>query len=539
MLSKKSLLNLLPLILIIFLASALRLWMLGSVPISLSDDEIRETYVAYSIAHTAKDYYGNFLPAVFKMDGFNTYGPLPIYLSSLFYLFLPLNPFIARLPYALSAIGCIFLLYLVVKKLLNNNKIALASSFVLAVSVWHIQLSRFVIESNISLFFYLLAILVFLYSSKKIKWMLLSMVLFFLSFYGYSAHKLFLLPSIVTLTWYRFKELSKKKLLMIIVTIFLAFGSYGILGVTQKALDYGGYPFFFLDKNKTSFAVELERRASNEPNFIETLYHNKFTYWTRIFTTNYLTAFSPQYLFLDQEANGIYSIWGRGVMYFIELPLLIIGFVYLYIKKRKEFFVVLLFLLASPLPSGLGVNSPTWMSRSELMVLWLSIFVGAGIYSLLTLFRDKKYQALCLALISTLYIYAIVGYVSQYYFDWSQTNAKYFSKSTKDLVEKINSYQSQGKHVIVSGGTGNTLLHLAFYNKIDPSTIQKIYKNKPILFQNIVFMEDCWVHAGSPYDKIRAGNVYISKVSCQYEATPSAKIKEHAGSEVVWNIYER
>ena len=142
------------LLIIIALASFLRLYNLGTVPVSMTDDEIRETYTVYSIAHTGKDVFGNFLPAVFKIDGANTWGPVLVYIKTPFSLLLPLNSFTARFPYALSSVLSIILFYLIIKKLFND-KIALVSSFALSVSVWNIQLSRIVIETNISVFLYI------------------------------------------------------------------------------------------------------------------------------------------------------------------------------------------------------------------------------------------------------------------------------------------------------------------------------------------------------------------------------------------------
>lgn len=526
----KTLRSYLPLILIILLAATLRLWQLGSVPISMSDDEIRDTYHSFSIAKTGNDYLGNPLPLVFSADGFSTYGPLPIYSSSLFFLFFPLDSFSARLPYALAAILTVVCLFFIAKKLFNN-KIALLSAFVLSVSVWHIQLSRFVMESNFGLFSYSLAIVLFLYSNKKSKLILASMLVFILAFYSYVAHKFFLLPTVITLTWYKFKEYSKNQLLMIFAVAVFAVLTYMVLGLTQKALNYSGVPFFFLDKEKTSLNVELERRASTEPNFIKTIYHNKFTYWGKTFATNYLFAFSPQYLFLNQEASGIYSIWGRGVMYMFELPLLVLGMMCLYIKKKKEFVVVLIFLLTSPLPSALGVNTPTWMSRSELMVLWLSIFVGAGIYYLVTMFRNMSYRYLIASLIILAYLYSVVGYLSQYYYDWSRSNAKYFSKSTKDLVYKIKDYKKQGKMVLVAGATQNTFLHYAFYNKLDPKLVQENIVKYPIKFDNFIFQKEC-------LEKIPTNLVYIASNNCRYKITPKSVIKTYDNIETIWNIYE-
>ncbi|PIY94104.1 MAG: hypothetical protein COY68_03730 [Candidatus Levybacteria bacterium CG_4_10_14_0_8_um_filter_35_23] len=522
------------LLMIIVLASFLRLYNLGNVPVSLTDDEIRLVYSGYSISSTGKDAFGNNFPSVFHMDGANTYGQVPIYIMSLIFLFLPLNPFIVRLPFAMSGILSVILIYFIIKRIINSDKLALISSFALSVSVWSLQLTRFVIEINIAVTLYLAGILTFLYCKKNLKLLLTSMFLFFLAFYTYAATKIIFIPLILVLVWYKFKDLSRRDITVIVITTVLAFGLFAYLSVTQGASSYsspGGNPFFFQDKEKTALTVELERRASNEPQIIKSLYHNKFTYWGRSFTTNYLTAFSPQYLFLDQEASGIYSIWGRGEMYIFELPLLILGFLYLFIKKRKEFYLILILLLISPLPSALGVNTPTWTSRSGFMLFWLYTFVGAGIYYLLILFKKQNYRYLVFTIIALFYLYGVTGYLSQYYYDWSRTNAKYFSKSTKDLVYKIGDYQKEGKKVIVSGAGQNTFLHYAFYNKLDPQLVQKNMNKYPIKFSNFIFYKEC-------LKKIPKNIIYIALVSCEYDATPSAMIKEFNNPVTVWNIYE-
>ena len=286
-----------------------------------------------------------------------------------------------------------------------------------------------------------------------------------------------------------------------------------------------------MNKQQTALSVELERRASVEPQPIKTAYHNKFTYWTRTFTTNYLIAFSPQYLFLNQESSGIYSLWGRGQLYIFELPLILIGVFCLFIKKRREFYLILLLLLISPLPSAIGVNTPTWASRSDFMLFWLSILTGAGIYYLLIFPRKKVYRYLVLGIIALFYLYAVVGYLSQYYYDWSRTNAKYFSKSTKDLVYKIKYFEAKNRQVVVSGATVNTFIHYAFYNQLDPSLVQANINKKPIRYANFIFQESCMT-------KIPKNIVYIAQANCKYEATPSSQIKVYNGPEVIWNIYE-
>lgn len=523
----------LPLILIIILASVLRLWMLGQVPISMSDDEIRLVYSGYSISQTGKDAFGNFLPIVFHMDGASTYGQVPIYLSSLFFLLLPLNPFVARLPFALSGILSVILLYFVVRKILNNSKIASFSAFAMSISVWNLQMTRFAIEIDIAVVLYLAAILIFLYYKKNLKTLISSMVLFFLAFYSYAATKVIFIPLFLALIWYKFKDLNKKSMVIIIATALISFGSFIYLSYSQGASDYSsfeGKPFFFMDRPRTALSVELERRVSNEPTLIKTLYHNKFTYWGRTAITNYLIAFSPQYLFLNQESSGIYSIWGRGEMYIFELIFVLTGAFYLFLTKRKEFYLILLLLAISPLPSAVGIGT-TWTSRSGFMTPILYILVGTGIYFVINLFRNNyKYSVYLLIFVA--YLYALFGYLSQYYYDWSQTNAKYFSKSTKDLVFILNKYKTENKKVVVGGADQNTFMHFGFYSKIDPLLIQKNINSSPIKFDNFTLEKFC-------LKEIPKNVVYIAQVECKYKEKPSLSIKEYNGSEVVWNIYEK
>lgn len=527
----KALRNYLPFILIVVLASVLRLWNLGSVPISLADDEIRVSYTAYSIAQTGKDVYGNLFPLVFKIDGFSTFGQLPIYISSLFFSFLPLSSFIARLPFALSGIISIIFFFLIVREVTKNKDLALISSFVLSVSVWSIQINRIAIDVNIAILMYLIAMYFFISSKNKTYLFVLSMLFFVLAFYSYAATKIIFLPLLTILIWYKFKDLSKNKILIVIATIIISFGSFAILDVFQGAANYGGSPLFFQNSEQTSMAVELERRASNKPSFIENAFHNKFTYWGRVFSTNYLAAFSPQFLFLNQESNGIYSIWGRGELYSFEAFFLIIGLFYLFTKKRKEFYLILLLLLISPLPSALGVNTPTWMSRSAFMAIWFSVFVGTGIYAL-TNIRNNKFRYVLIVIIFIFYSYSIIGYISQYYYDWSRTNAKYFSESTKHLVNKIDLYRKEGKDVLASGATENTFLHYAFYNKIDPRLVQDNINKYPITFNNFTFQKEC-------LKEIPNNIVYISFTNCLYKDLPLETIKTYDGVEVIWNIYEK
>jgi 4-amino-4-deoxy-L-arabinose transferase-like glycosyltransferase len=539
MISKKTLLNLLPLFLIILLASALRLWAVGKIPISISDDELREVFTSYSLAHTGRDIFGNFLPAVFKIAGYNTWGQTTIYLQSLYFLFFGLTPATARFPFGVISIASLFFFYLIIKGLLNKE-IALFSSFALAISIWNIQISRLALDSNVAQFMYLVGIFLFL-RSKKTAALIISMLFFFLAFYSYGATKVIFLPLIAVLVWYKFKDLTKRQLVIIVTAVLFIFGSYGYLNITQGAANYSGNPFFFQDKAATSLSVELERRASNAPNIVKTIYLNKYTYWTKLFSINYLEAFSPQYLFLGAEKDGRFAIWERGELYLLDIPFLILGILLLFTKKRKECLLIFMFLLISPLPSGVAVGTSTWVSRAAFMPFWLAAFIGYGIYSVVNLPKKRLYKYAVLVAILLFYTYSLFGYLTQYYYDWSRTNAKYFSKSTQDLVYFVDRYKNSGKKVIISDADYTTFLFFAFYNKMDIGFVQSEINNNPIKFGNVTLIGNCLVNPSENPEKIIPANtVYIATVAhCNYKTKPSAEIRSYDNAETIWNIYEK
>src|SRR5690242_17248270 len=100
------------LILILLIASVLRLYSLSSIPGSLNQDEAALGYNAYSLVTTGADEHGKFLP--FTLQSFGD-GKLPVYsyITIPSILLFGLNEFSTRLPSALSGIISVFLVYLI------------------------------------------------------------------------------------------------------------------------------------------------------------------------------------------------------------------------------------------------------------------------------------------------------------------------------------------------------------------------------------------------------------------------------------------
>ena len=150
---------------IIILAALLRLYNLNSVPLGFSEDEASTGYNAFSILKTAKDETGKFLPLTF--ESFGDYKlPVPVYLTVPFIAVLGLNELAVRLVPALFGILTILLIFLLTQKLFKNQNVSLISAFLLAVSPWHVQLSRFGLAEILTMNLILIE-LVFLFSVSK------------------------------------------------------------------------------------------------------------------------------------------------------------------------------------------------------------------------------------------------------------------------------------------------------------------------------------------------------------------------------------
>src|SRR3989344_8911971 len=341
--------------LIVLIGIFLRFWQLGSIPSGSTNDEVAYIYNAYSIAITSKDIAGNFLPISFNL--FNSFSPVAVYIMSPFVGILGLSLFTARLPFALIGIAEIFLIFLIAKKITNNYYIALSAAFVLSVSPWHLQFSRVSYDGILALFFYLLGIYVFLKKKDRgnINW---SLPAFLLGFYSYHGTKIFMLLFIPALLFIFRNQIIKRKkeMLIFIAGIILIASSFLYIVYSQNVNRQK-----VLLTNDTSVITNLvntERTYNAAPLILRNIFSNKPLTFLRIIRENYLEAFSPQYLFLYGETGDNKEIFGtsnRGVMYIIELPLLLFGIAYVLRTKKIRNFLILGLLIA-PIQSVITID---------------------------------------------------------------------------------------------------------------------------------------------------------------------------------------
>ncbi len=532
----------------LFLAIFLRLFLLGNVPSGVTNDEASYIYNAYTIWHTGKDITGKFLPLSVNLD--NSFSPVPIYIIAPFVGLLGMTATTGRLPFALAGIGVVLLIYFISRKLFKNEYIALSVMFVFAVSPWALQIERTAYDGGLALFFYLLGIYLFIYFEKSKK-ILFSLIPFLLAFYSYHATKIFFIFLIPILIFYAKNYLFNKKrvLLLFILGVITIILSYVVVSLENR--DTRQKVFLWNDTSKAAAQVNWERKVNSAPHLLQTIFSNKPLYFLRVMRENYLQAYSPQFLFLYGETGGlggIYGIFYRGVMYFIELPLLLLGIFYIanYKEKKLKYFLFSLFLIA-PLPTAFTLDQ-SYVMRSITLLPILAIFTGTGIYIFvkkITLLDKKVIKKIFLLLFGLTYVFFIGEYLYQYYFRYSIYGAENWFKSSKDVSEYVLQNKDKFKKVLIVN-PGDLIIQYAFYASMNQSVAQKAYtSHTPKQIGGNVFLIDGCIDT---HNKIFDPNIYLNPQTlyivpdgCFPNSTKPADTITQSGEPLrtIWKIYQR
>ena len=344
------------LLLIVVLAFFLRFYRVTEIPPALNWDEISIGYNAYSILKTGKDEWGQFLPIHFKAYGEYKL-PVQIYASIPGIAIFGLNELGVRITPVLYGTLTVLLLFFLVRAF-QNTAIGLLAAFLLAISPWHIQLTRASFESSFSVFWVVMGIWFLVKGFSNKQWFIWSMIPFAISIFTYNSARIFTpIFLLITLIIYR-KTLIKFKrvvilsivffiVLLIPLTPFLLSGErsarYKLVSITD---DPGLIP-----------RINENRGHSNLPQPLPRLVHNKFTYVAFYFTRNYLAHFTPKFLFISGAPHKQHHVQDIGELYLFQLPLVLLGMYILFKRKQNHKGIILPWLLIAFIPVSITNDS--------------------------------------------------------------------------------------------------------------------------------------------------------------------------------------
>lgn len=451
-------------ILILIFGALVRLLYLGNLPLGLFRDEAALGYNAYSIFLTGKDEYGVFLPLVFR--SFEVFFlPTYVYLSAPIVGILGLTEFSTRLLSGLSGIVALIFVYLIAKELWNK-KVALFSTFVLAIAPWHIFYSRGAFEGNLALTLFTGAVYFWIRFLKKatVKLFTLSTMLFVLSMYSYQAERVMApLFGLFAIT------ISFKKLWKLRRKLILPIGFLVLLLMPMMVLSFtpGGY--------HRAFGVSVFSKQENPPGYVEGrdegfLVNNKVYLRGRQVASLYLSYFSPSNLFIEGDYDQQRSVDNFSVFYAAMLPFMIWGFYKTVENNKKPNKLILFWTLLAPVTAAL-TGDPFHTYRSLLLYFPLTLFVGYGLFYFYDQVR-KRWKLPFILGISLVFLASFAHFVFSYSYLTQISRARAWDYGHEKIVDTLGEIEGNPPIVVWDRWT-EPYIHFLFFGKVDPSTYHK------------------------------------------------------------------
>lgn len=475
-----------PLVIVVFIGFILRFAFLGEVPLSMHRDETFFGYNAYSIVKTGKDISGETLPLHLESFFMSPAGYSYLVVPAL--LIFDLSDFAVRLPSALFGVLSIVLIYLVCSELFRKYSrksiLSLFSSFIFAISPWHINLSRVATENVVVTFFILLGVYLFLlYTRKKRNLILvLSFVSFSLTLILYQAPRSFLplfLPALF-ITFESVKKIFKFKIeyLFYIILIVLPV----LLILTSKDLSWRITSLSIFSHEETKLVLNEQLTTDSVqglPYLISRIFHNKIIAFALLISENFFKHLSFDFLFQDGGFPDRYRIPRMGLLHIVELPFLLFGLFFMFKKNLKTAAFLGIWIAFGLLGSALTSDDVPNLQRTLLILPALSIFIayGAlGVYEFIKL-KNKKIQFLVVALAAFFIFFSLSYYLVQYYFQGKVYRTWYRQDGYKEMVIKVNSLVNNYKYAQVTDRESTPAIFFMYYGYYDPSTLQKETKD--------------------------------------------------------------
>ncbi len=450
---------------VLVLAFGLRIAGLSFFPPALNWDEVSHGYNAYSILKTGKDEWGQTLPTIFRAYG-DYKLPVYVYITAISEAIFGLNEFAVRLPSVIAGTGTVLFIYLFTKKLTSNRQTALLAALIAAIAPWDLFLSRIALEANLGLFLTLTASYFFL-ENKLVH----SVILFGLSVWTYNSARFFAPTFLITLFLVYRKRINLKVLL--VAGIFFVPMTFQLFNQSGNAR----YDNLKIIDEGAIAKIEEQRNTSQLPTLVKRIAYNKYIFFGKEFAKNYISYFSPQFLFLTGGSHYQFSIPNHGILYLVDLPFLLIGIGYglkeSIKNKNREIIILFLWLILAAVPGSVTRDAPHVL-RFLIAFPVFVIFISIGVVKIFEWLRLKKKNLFYIAVAAYLLIYgvsfenyfftAVTKYRTEYSWAWQY--------GYKEAVSFVSDNYTKYDKIIMTKKYGEPHEFLLFYAKWDPMKYQ-------------------------------------------------------------------
>jgi len=484
---------------IIVLAFFLRVVKLGELPPALTWDEVAWGYNAYALGLSGHDEFGKFFPHQY-LESFGDFKPpMYAYLDILPIKMFGMNEFAVRLPSALAGVISVVLSYFLVKKIIPKNSFsllkinfdpALLTAFLLAVSPWHILLSRAAFESNVATMFIILGVYLFLISLDKSRWyLLLSICSFVCSAYTFNSARIVapILLLILFAAHYRYFIIRKE-----IVISGFAFGFLLSLPLLlflrspQAKLRYQEVNIF--SNVGIIERVNQQHSNNNEALWSRVIQNRRFAYAAE-YVKHYFDNLSPSFLFIKGDGNPKFSIQDVGQLYLWEIPFFVAGILFIFRKREGKWWIVPIWILIGIAPAATARETPHALRIASTLPMF-QLLTAYGLIQITTqILANKKLlvSGMFLVLLTIAVSGNFVFFLHNYFFHYSREFSREWQYGYKEAIAYTESVKNKYDLIYFTEELGRPYIYLLFYGKYNPEYFQKnsVVEREALGFVNV------------------------------------------------------
>ena len=402
---------------------------------------------------------------------------MQIYLTVPFIRFFGLNEIGVRIVSVLMGLITLITFYLLVKEIINQKTAYIATIF-LTFSPWHFNYSRQANDAGILLPFIILATLFFFKGLNNYKYFISSVVVFSLSIYAYAISSLF-----TPIYFLSLMVIFRRKIIRYGFRKILIVGIIGVIILCPylNSIYKGTSTKRFSDLRVASYdeiMQEIVDKRFWSNSILTRIFYNKRTVYFEKIINNYFDAFSSTFLFTKSDPNPRQTVSNTGLMYYFDIPLLIIGFVIVFAnifrdkKTKKIYFILLLWLIIAPVPSALTRDGGNHASRLILILPPLTILSAMGFEFLLKTTKTLKMKVLMTFLILMITV-SIMKFLHSYFVIWKNESWRFWQYGFKDTITFVKNIDSNFERIYFNNNYEPMLPRFLFWYDYDMNLFQE------------------------------------------------------------------
>jgi len=479
--------------LIVFLAGWVRFVALGEIPPGFNQDEASNGYDAYCFLHTGRDRHGDRLPITLKAfsDLVDHRSPVYAYCSILPVAIFGLGHFAAR--FTAAALGTLSVpLCFIAGRALFGRFVGLLAAAFLAVSPWHIFMSRFGHEPCIVPFFMLLAVVLTLKGMLgRPAWLYAAGMAWAAAVYNYPVTRLFV-PLFLCALGVAYRDVLRRRARHAVGASVLA----GVLVLPLAHVTWSNYAKVQGRFRQISILDEPPTRA------------------VIIFVGNYVNHLLPQFLCLRGGRVEGHDI---KISYVFLFPFLLWGIVRCMRRRQPGDVAVLAWFLLSPIPASLTRFYPPNALRAIVMIPSIELLAAVGVVDVVArLRRVPRLRRVVVGALVSIGLASTMLYLISYFVVYPNYPAPGFQYGFREALAAAWEMAQPGDRIVVTNcDTNQPYIFVLFYGRYPPSKFQR---------ERVVreYRDDGWgiVRAFGRYRFGRIRRLYDPSVSSVYVARP-------------------